>query len=100
MHGRSMVPLLRGDAAADWRKDWYYEYYEYPGPHSVKKNRGIRTQQYKFIHYHEEPQEFELYDLSKDPEERNNLYGKPEYAMLVKQLQARMDELRRETGDK
>jgi len=68
-----------------------YEYYEYPGPHSVRKHRGIRTERYKFIHYYEDPQEFELYDLQNDPEERENLYGKPGTELLVKQLRQRLE---------
>ncbi len=74
MHGRSIVPLLRGELPADWRKDWLYEYFEYPGAHMVRKNRGIRTERYKLIHYFEPPEEFELYDLKNDPGETNNLY--------------------------
>jgi arylsulfatase A-like enzyme len=99
MHGRSVVPLLKGPKA-EWRKDWLYEYYEYPGPHSVKKNRGVRTERYKYIHYYEEPQEYELYDLDKDPEEKVNLYGKKGYEELTKQLRQRLEELRKETGDR
>lgn len=98
MHGRSLVPVLKGDSPG-WRKDWYYEYYEFPGPHSVKKNRGVRTERYKLIHYYNDPQEYELYDLQKDPEERVNLADDPGHADLRKQLLGRIDALRRETGD-
>lgn len=99
MQGRSLVPLLKGETPSDWRSDWLYEYYEYPGPHSVRKHRGIRTERYKFIHYYDDPQEFELYDLQNDPEERENLYGKPGTELLVKQLRQRLEELRKETRD-
>ena len=99
MQGRSLVPFLRGELAASWRKDWLYEYYEYPGPHNVKKNRGIRTQRYKLIHYYEAPQEFELYDLKQDPGELHNLYGEAAHAQLARELMARMAELRKETLD-
>jgi arylsulfatase A-like enzyme len=98
MQGRSMLPLLK-DPKAEWRKDWLYEYYEYPGPHSVRKNRGVRTERYKYIHYYEEPQEYELYDLQKDPEERDNLYGKKGYEEITAALRKRLQELRKETGD-
>jgi len=98
LHGRSLVPLWR-DKPVEWRKDWLYEYYEYPGPHSVKKNRGIRTEQYKYIHYYEAPEEFELYDLEADPQERDNLYGRAEMAEVTSNLASRLEELRRETGD-
>jgi arylsulfatase A-like enzyme len=98
MHGRSMVPLLRGKNEG-WRKDFLYEYFEFPGDHSVKKNRGVRTERYKLIHYYEEPQEFELYDLKEDPGEKRNLYGDPKHAKRTEQLMKRIAELRSETGD-
>ncbi len=100
LHGRSAVPLLKGESPADWRKDWLYEYFEFPGPHSVRMNRGVRTERYKYIHYFEEPQEFELYDLQNDPQEQHNLYGKPEHAQLTQQLQKRLAQLRKETGER
>ncbi len=99
MHGRSFVPVLKGEAS-NWRKDWLYAYYEFPGPHSVRKNRGVRTEQHKLIHYFEEPQEWELYDLKKDPHERTNLYGKADYTEIEKKLKERLEELRKEYGEK
>ena len=30
MQGRSLRPLLAGQVPADWRKEFYYHYYEYP----------------------------------------------------------------------
>ncbi|MBI3857628.1 MAG: sulfatase [Planctomycetes bacterium] len=98
MQGRSWVPLFK-DQKAEFRKDWLYEYYEYPDAHKVRPQRGLRTEQWKLIHYHQAPEEFELYDLEKDPWEKENLYGKPEQAERTKQLKARLEELRKETGD-
>lgn len=96
--GRSLMTLLaRPDVA--WRTDWLYEYYEYPGNEEVKPCRGVRTERYKYIHYFTEPQEFELYDLKQDPEELHNLYGDPAHAGLTRQLAARLEALRRESGD-
>jgi arylsulfatase A-like enzyme len=97
--GRSLVPFLRGEEPKSWRKDWLYEYYEYPGPHNVRKNRGVRTEQFKLIHYYEDPEEFELYDLKEDPGELHNLYGDSRYASLARDLLQRIRELREETGD-
>ncbi len=98
MDGKNMKSLLEGKGVL-WRKDFLYEYYEYPAVHMVRKNRGIRTQRWKFIHYFEEPEEFELYDIQNDPYEVNNLYTNPAYMDVVAQLKARMIELRRELKD-
>jgi len=99
MQGRSFLSLARGRAAPDWRKDWLYEYYEYPGFENVRPHRGVRTERYKYIHFFTEPQEYELYDLQTDPNEDNNLYGKADYEELTVHLRKRLEELRRETGD-
>jgi arylsulfatase A-like enzyme len=99
LQGQSLVPLLKGEEPKSWRKDWLYEYYEYPGPTNVRKNRGVRTDRYKFIHYYEAPEEFELYDLQEDPGELHNLYGDPRYAALARRLRQRIDELRKATDD-
>ncbi|HTB85177.1 MAG TPA: sulfatase [Candidatus Sulfotelmatobacter sp.] len=105
MQGRSLVPFLTGGQPEDWRRDWLYEYYEYPQWERVRPHRGVRTERYKLIHYYkladfpDEPEEFELYDLQQDPGELNNLYGRPGYAALTQKLMARISELRKETGD-
>ena len=105
IQGRSLVPLLKGGSVENWRKDWLYEYYEYPQWEHVRPHRGVRTERYKLIHYYklpdfpDEPEEFELYDLAKDPGELNNLYGQAGYASLTQQLLNRIAELRKETGD-
>jgi arylsulfatase A-like enzyme len=99
MQGKSLVPFLRGSEPAGWRKDWLYEYYEYPGENEVRPHRGIRTERYKLIHYYIEPEEFEFYDLQEDPGELHNLYGNAAQAALVDALRHRLAELRRETGD-
>lgn len=99
MQGRSFLALARGQAVADWRKDWLYEYYEYPGYENVRPHRGVRTERYKYIHFFTEPQEYELYDLQVDPDENDNLYGKPGHEELIARLRGRLEELRRETGD-
>jgi len=99
MQGKSMMPLAEGKPNVSWRKDWLYEYYEYPGFENVRPCRGVRTDRYKLIHFFIEPQEFELYDLHSDPDEMNNLYGKPEYAELTAHLKERLAALRAETND-
>ncbi len=97
MQGRSMMPLMAAKNVP-WRKDWLYEYYEYPGYENVPPCRGVRTEQYKLIHYFL-TDEYELYDVKADPDERTNQYGKPGMEALTKQLKERLAELRRETGD-
>ncbi len=98
MQGKSLVDLAQGKQT-EWRKDWLYEYYDYPGGEQVRPHRGVRTERYKYIHYFLDPQEYELYDLKEDPGELTNLAGSPAHSQLQRRLAARLEELRRETGD-
>ncbi len=99
MQGRSFLSLAEGKPDPAWRKDWLYEYYEYPGFENVPPCRGVRTERYKLIHFFLEPEEFELYDLHADPDEKNNLYGKPGSEQITAQLKERLAALRAETND-
>jgi len=94
MQGRSLRRLLRGKTPDDWRTSIYYHYYEYPAVHSVKRHYGVRTKQYKLIHFYNDIDEWELYDLEKDPHELKNVYGDPAYADIVKELTAELKRLR------
>ena len=90
MQGKSVLPLAKHEDP-NFRKEWLYEYYEYPNPENVAVHRGIRTERYKLIHYYkDEPEAFELYDLTADPNETENLYGRPEHAALQRELQDRL----------
>lgn len=99
MQGKSILPLAKA-ADANFRKEWYYQYYEWVNPEGVRPHRGIRTERYKLIHYVLEPQEFEMYDLEKDPNETQNLYGRPQYASLQQKLWDRMQELQVEVPER
>ena len=77
MQGMSLVPLLKGEHPDDWRTDLYYHFYEYPAEHSVKRHYGVRDNRYKLIHFYNDIDHWELYDLQEDPMEMNNIYGKP-----------------------
>ena len=46
----------------------------------------IRTQNFKLIHFYNDIDEWEMYDMKADPREMNNVFGKPEYAEKQKEL--------------
>ena len=75
IQGTSLKPLFENDGTApkNWRKSTYYHYYEYPSWHSVKRHYGIRTEKYKLIHFYNDVDEWELYDMEKDPQEMKNM---------------------------
>ena len=100
MQGKSLRPILEGQSPADWRKEMYYHYYEFPhGWHDVKRHYGIRTEQYKLIHFYHDIDAWELYDLKKDPNEVNNLYNDPAYKDVVVSLTKQLKALQEKYGD-
>lgn len=94
MQGRSLVPLLKGELPVDWRDAIYYHYYEFPEGHSVQRHYGIRTDQYKLIHYYQIA-EWELFDLERDPDEMISVYDNPEYEDVREELKERLSGLRK-----
>jgi len=94
MQGRSLRPLLQGKTAGDWRSAMYYHYYEYPAVHSVKRHYGVRTRRYKLIRFYNDIDQWELYDLEKDPNEMKNVAEDSAYADTVKELKAELKRLR------
>jgi len=113
MHGRSLLPLLRG-SVPQWRKDFLYEYeweQDYPYTPTIT---GLRTERYSLIQTQGLWDIAELYDLQNDPEQMKNLIADirityqrgrlsmnipdPPRKQLIDTLQARLAELLSQTG--
>lgn len=92
IHGYSFRKMVQGQDP-DWRKGWVY-YYNYEKQFPYTPNvRGIRTNQWKYIHYPHgdgspDRHKAELYDMVNDPGERNNLIDSPAHQKIVQSLQA------------
>ncbi len=99
IQGLSLVPLLKGEHPDDWRTALYYHFYEYPAEHMVKRHYGIRTDRYKLIHFYNDIDEWELYDMQNDPHELDNLYGREGYDELTAELKSRLLSLQEQYGD-
>ncbi len=99
MQGKSLRPILRGNMPENWRTAAYYHYWEYPAWHMVKKHYGIRTMQFKLLHFYDDIDAWELYDMSNDPHEMNNVYNDPAYADVVNQLEKELSRLMAEYRD-
>lgn len=99
MQGLSLLPLLKGGHPADWRRSLYYHFYEYPAEHMVKRHYGVRNDRWKLIHFYNDIDQWELYDLQEDPHELRNLYGLPEYAVPRREMTEELVRLQTQYGD-
>lgn len=110
--GRSFRSQLQGDTPSDWRTSFYYRYWMHKAHHNVYAHYGVRTHDHKLIYYYSdglgqagtieesyEP-EWELFDLTKDPNEMHNVYGDPGYATIARKLKDELHRLQEEVGDR
>ncbi len=98
MQGLSLLPLLTHQDTA-WREAIYYHYLEFPNEHGTKKHYGIRTDRYKLIHFYEDIDVWELFDLQTDPQEMHNLIAAPEHAERIVQLKTELAKLQAAYGE-
>lgn len=100
--GRSFKPLLQGKDRG-WRTSFLYEYnYEEQFPYTPNV-RGVRTDEWKLIHYPQgdgSPDRFtaELYHLKDDPHELHNLIEDPAFAAPRRMLERELAKLSRQAG--
>lgn len=95
LQGRSLLPLLQPSHPWDWRTSVYYHYYEYPhGWHKVKRHYGVRTERYVLIHFYNDIDEWELYDLWTDPGQMHNRADDPAMADIRASLTEELNRLR------
>ena len=99
MQGRSFLAALEGRKLKNWRTSMYYRYYHYPEDHQVQPHYGVRTERHKLIYFNK-LDEWELYDLEKDPRELKNVHAERAYAGTVKKLKAELSRLRKELDDR
>lgn len=94
MQGKSFKPLLDGKVSDDdFRDAIYYHYYDYPAFHMVKKHYGVKTKRYKLMHFYDDIDTWEFYDLKEDPKELYNAIDDPKYAQVIEKMHKKLDSL-------
>jgi arylsulfatase A-like enzyme len=88
VQGRSLLPLMQGDRQSPWRTEWFYEHHYLPT--LIAPSEGIRTARWKYVRYSDaQPLYEQLFDLSADPREQNNLATQPEHFATLQELRQR-----------
>ncbi|MAT13765.1 MAG: N-acetylgalactosamine-6-sulfatase [Planctomyces sp.] len=80
-YGRSFVPLMKGETPDDWNDDFYAEYSTHH--QSQTHMRMYRTPEWKLIRDFLNPERDELYHLTEDPEENENLIKSDDVVILA-----------------
>ena len=94
LDGQSLLPAALGQEYANGREEIYAVFERH---FTVVNQRMVRTRTHQFTF--NSGDQGELYDLVKDPCQLENVYGRPEYEDVRRDLMERMDRHMRELGD-
>ncbi|NIP22667.1 MAG: sulfatase [candidate division Zixibacteria bacterium] len=95
MQGRSLAPIVAG-SGRKLREDFYYEhFYEHKG--NIRPTEGVRTGKFKYVRFPKENPVYEqLFNLSKDPCELEDLAKDADHQATLRSLRRRCDAYRRQ----
>ena len=96
IQGKSLLPLIK-DPKIPWRKSFLTEYFLEKQTLRVPTWQAVRTDRWKYIQYAGVEGMDELYDLQSDPYELKNLIKNSAAQGKLKELQAELERLRKET---
>ena len=110
MQGQSLLPLIHNEPVEEWRQDFYYEHafdvqsildegnVSPDDLWPIPQSRGVVSARFKYLQYYRSPPpNEEVYDLRRDPQEKNNLAEQPDYQVLKDSLQQRTEILQQST---
>ncbi len=97
MQGKSMKPIFQNQQQKDWRNAIYYHFFEKGW--GVDSHYGIRTDRYKLIHFYNDSDQWELFDLQEDPNEMHNLIDNPNYEEMITDLTEQLRQLQIQYDD-
>ena len=95
IHGRSIIPLLRGEEPEDWPDTVFAEYHG--DEFGLYSQRMVRSERFKYVF--NPPDVDEFYDLQSDPHELKNFIDNPAYADVVQAHQQELIMWMEETDD-
>ena len=97
IQGRSLLPVLSGNAPADWRTAFYYQHFDIHADGELA-NCGVRTEDFKLIWYNHNYDHYQLFDLKNDPSETRDVSEDPEYASTARDMKALLQSERAKAG--
>lgn len=98
MQGVNIQPLFTGAISYLKRDYLYYHFYEYKADHTVLPHLGARGRRYKIIYFYT-VDEWELYDLFRDPREQKNLAKRPAHRKTLEKMKKELMKLRDDYDD-
>jgi arylsulfatase A-like enzyme len=92
MQGLDLMEVAAGRKKKATRNDFFYEH-TFAGSPRLPKVEGVVSREMKYMLFTEHGYE-ELYDLKKDPHEKQNLASEPAYQVVLQKMRSRYQELK------
>ena len=92
MQGHDFAPLYLAENKPEWRAEFFYEHAQAAGGR-IPANEALVRRDAKFMFWPEANYE-QLFDLTADPREENDLVRDPAHAARLKEMRSRFAELK------
>lgn len=101
MQGRDMSVLYGANDAeqGDWREEFFYEHPTIRDKNFIPTSEALVRKDWKYFYWPEFDRE-QLFHISEDPHEENDLVNDPAQAKQLAEMRARFHELKREAASK
>lgn len=97
MQGSDLSAVVRGEKDSGPDSAFFQIFGPFRGDGTEAGWRGVRTHRYMYARYEDRP--WVLYDIDKDPYQQRNLVSDSAHASLLKDMEARLSQWMRRTGD-
>jgi arylsulfatase len=92
MQGRDIAPLYLAEKAPDWRTEFFYEHGPI-GKGIIPPSEALVRKDWKYFYWPEAKYE-QLFDMTADPSEENDLAREPKHAEKLAEMRKRFAELK------
>jgi arylsulfatase A-like enzyme len=92
MQGRDIAPLYLAKEKPEWRSEFLYEHPIFAGGR-IPESLALVRKDWKYFHWPEKKIE-QLFDLTNDPMEENDLAGDPRHEARLAEMRQRFSELK------
>ena len=93
MQGRDLAPLYLAEQKPAWRTEFFYEHATIKNIHFIPSSEALVRKDAKYFYWPDFKQE-QLFDLSADPQEENDLIANPAESGRLAEMRRRFAELK------
>ncbi|MGJ8644680.1 MAG: sulfatase family protein [Luteolibacter sp.] len=95
MQGRDLAPIYLGGDVEDWRTDFFYEHPTHRNKEFIPASEALVTKDWKYFYWPDFDRE-QLFHVSEDPFEENDVIANPEYSGVLVEMRERFQMVKKQ----